>query len=252
MNEPTQSANAGDCCRAAANNGAVKSSFISNADISGVELSALNSKTATPGGPFLRFLQLTALCAICFLAGCGGKETPATTSEPPAPPKPAEPAVPADIQAGAESLLGTETQVLVFGDLAKSGRQQFLAANVVPKTPKNNLPGTIVTRAVIAENREGQWDEIFRCDEHLKNAKGYLGLTPLASVTGWRLQFEQDPMKGLTLYLTPLKGTDDSHVLPIGVRWNPKTKRYQSLDQTYDHFLLESPTMTGTPRSTLR
>jgi hypothetical protein len=161
--------------------------------------------------------------------------------------------VPDDVQAGAQSLLGTETQVLLFGDLAKTGRQQFLAANVVPKTPKNNLPGTIVTRAVIAENQDGQWAEILRCDEHLKNAKGYLGLTPLSSVTGWRIQYEQDPVKGLQLYFTPLKGTDDdAHVLPIGVRWNPKTKRYQSLDRSYESFLLESPSMSGTPKSTLR
>jgi hypothetical protein len=193
------------------------------------------------------------LCAIFFLAGGCGGGAPAPTPEASAPPaKPAEPAVPDDVQAGAVSLLGTETQVLLFGDLAKNGKQQFLAANVVPKTPKNNLPGTIVTRAVIAENKDGQWEEIFRCDEHMKNAKGYLGLTPLASVTGWRLAFEQDPVKGLLLYLTPLQGTDDPHSLPIGVRYNPATKRYQSLDRTYEHFLLETSTMGGTPRSTLR
>jgi hypothetical protein len=188
-----------------------------------------------------------------FVMGCGGQQSPVAKSEPSQASKPAEPVLPDDIQAGAASLLGSETTVLVFGDLAKTGKPQFLAANVVPKTPKNNLPGTIVTRAVIAENQDGQWAEIFRCDEHLKNAKGYLGLTPLSSVTGWRIQYEQDPVKGLQLYFTPLKGTDDdAHVLPIGVRWNPKTKRYQSLDRSYENFLLESPSMSGTPKSTLR
>jgi hypothetical protein len=190
---------------------------------------------------------------IGLLAGCGSDNPPPSNPAPAAETKPAEPAVPDDIQAAAQSLLGTETQVLLFGDLAKSGKQQFLAANVVPKTPKNNLPGTIITRAVIGENQNGQWNEIFRCDEHLKNSKGYLGLTPLSQVSGWRLQFEQDPVKGLQLYFTPLKGTgDDAHTLPIGVRWNPQTKRYQSLDRTYEHFLLEAPTLVGVPRSTLR
>jgi hypothetical protein len=160
--------------------------------------------------------------------------------------------VPEEIQSAAQSLLGVETQVLVFGDLAKNGKQQFLAANVVPKTPTNNAPGVIVTRAVLAENQDGQWAEIFRCDEHLKNAKGYLGLTPLSPVTGWRVQYEQDPVKGLQLYFTPLKGTGDSHVLPIGVKWNPSTKRYQSLDRTFEHFLLEAPTLGGTPKSKLK
>jgi hypothetical protein len=175
-----------------------------------------------------------------LLGGCGAdapKPAPQTEA------KPAEPPVPEEIQAAAKALLGSESQVLAFGDLAKNGKQQFLAANVVPKTPTNNLPGTIVTRAVVAENDNGKWVEVLRCDEHLKNPKGFLGLTPLVPVTGWRLQYEQNPEKGLQLYFTPLQGTSDSHVLPIGVRWNPATKRYQSLDRTYEHFLLESPSL---------
>ena len=67
----------------------------------------------------------------------------------------------------------------------------------------------------------------------------------------WRLQYEQNDEKGLQLYFTPLKGTTDSHNLPIGVRWNPQTKRYQSLDRAYEHFLLESPSIQDA-RSVLR
>jgi len=184
-----------------------------------------------------------------LLAGCGTSSAP--KPEEPVVAKPAEPAVPDDVRSAADSMLGSEAQVLAFGDLAKTGKQQVLAANVVPKTPKDNITGTIVTRAVVAENDGGQWQEVFRCDEHLKNAKGYLGMTPIEPVSGWRLQFEQDPTKGLTLYLTPVKGTEDTHVLPIGVRWNPKTKRYQSLDRTYEQFLSESPSLS-TARSRLR
>jgi hypothetical protein len=175
------------------------------------------------------------------MTGCGDEPAPKPAVEAAA--KPAEPVVPEDMQGAAQSLLGKETQVLIFGDLAKNGKQQFLAANVVPKTPKNQLPGTIVTRAVIAENEDGKWTELFRCDEHLKNAKGYLAMTPLTSVGGWRLQYEQDPVKGLQLYVTPIKGVADPHQLPIGVAWNPATKRYQSLDRTYEHFLMEAPSL---------
>ncbi len=192
--------------------------------------------------------SLSLLSLAIVLGGCGA-DAPKPASQ--AETKPAEPAVPEEIQLAAKSLLGSESQVLVFGDLAKNGNQEFLAANVVPKTPTNNLPGTIVTRVVVAENADGKWSEVLRCDEHLKNQKGYLGLTPLAPVTGWRLQFEQSQIKGLELYFTPLKGITDSHVLPIGVRFNPATKRYQSLDRTYEHFLLESPSMQDA-RSTLR
>ncbi|MGB2589464.1 MAG: hypothetical protein WA853_05455 [Candidatus Acidiferrum sp.] len=191
------------------------------------------------------------LASSLLLAGCGDDTPQKPAAEAPA--KPAEPAVPDDIQAAAQSLLGNETQVLVFGDLAKTGTQQFLAGNVVPKTPKNPYPGTVVTRAVLAEKKGDQWSELLRCDEYLKNSKGYLAMTPLDSVAGWRLQFDQDPVKGIQLYFTPIKGAgaSDPHVLPIGVAWNPATKRYQSLDRTYEHFLLETPSLS-TARSRLR
>lgn len=195
-------------------------------------------------------LQLSAgLLSLAIVLGGCSSDAPKPAAQVEA--KPAEPAVPEEIQEAAITLLGSESQVLAFGDLAKNGKQAFLAANVVPKTPTNNLPGTIVTRAVVAENTDGKWAEVLRCDEHLKNQRGYLGLTPLSQVTGWRLQFEQSEIKGLELYFTPLKGTTDSHVLPIGVRWNPATKRYQSLDRTYEHFLLEATSLEDA-RSTLR
>jgi len=192
--------------------------------------------------------SLSLLSLAIFLGGCGAD---ASKPAPQAETKPAEPAVPEDIQLAAKALLGSESQVLLFGDLAKNGKQAFLAADVVPKTPTNNLPGTIVTRVVVAENTDGKWAEVLRCDEHLKNQKGFMGLTPLVPVTGWRLQYEQNDEKGLQLYFTPLKGAIDTHVLPIGVRWNPATKRYQSLDRTYEHFLLESPSVQDA-RSQLR
>ena len=192
--------------------------------------------------------SLSLLSLAIFLGGCGAD---APKPAPQAETKPAEPAIPEDIQLAAKALLGSESQVLAFGDLAKNGKQEFLAADVVPKTPTNNLPGTIVTRVVVAENTDGKWAEVLRCDEHLKNQKGFMGLTPLVPVTGWRLQYEQNDEKGLQLYFTPLKGAIDTHVLPIGVRWNPATKRYQSLDRTYEHFLLESPSVQDA-RSQLR
>ena len=192
--------------------------------------------------------SLGVLSLAILLGGCGA-DAPKPASQ--AETKPAEPAVPEEIQLAAKALLGSESQVLAFGDLAKNGKQEFLAANVVPKTPTNNLPGTIVTRVVVVEDTDGKWAEVLRCDEHLKNQKGFLGLTPLVPVTGWRLQYEQNAEKGLQLYFTPLKGAIDSHVLPIGVQWNPATKRYQSLDRTYEHFLLESASMHDV-RSMLR
>jgi hypothetical protein len=188
-----------------------------------------------------------------MLVGCGtNAPAPASDTPPPAAEtKPAAPVVPPEIQSAAQTLLGSEAQVLVFGDLAKNGNQEFLAANVLPKTPTNSIPGLVVTRAVLVEKDNGKWTELLHVDEHLKNQKGFLGLTPREPVTGWRLQYEQDPVQGLQLYLTPEK-TGDPHVLPIGVRWNAKAKRYQSTDRTFEKFLPESTQLGETPRSTVR
>jgi len=177
-------------------------------------------------------------------AGCENKPAP-RPSESAAAAQPAEPAIPAEIQSAAEGSLGSETSVLVYGDLAKTGTQQILIANVLPKTPKDNITGTIVSRAAIVEKQTGNWVQIFLCDQYLKNSKGYLGMTPIEPVTAWRIQHEQDPVRGLTVYFTPVKGVADAHVLPIGVQWNPKTKRYQSLDRSYQQFLVESPALSN-------
>src|ERR1700722_2502414 len=201
------------------------------------------------GRIFVKTAGISLALAFALAVGCSDEPASKPGAEEPA--KPAAPSVPESIQDAAQSLLGKETQVLVFGDLAKTGKQQFLAANVVPKTPKNDIPGTIVTRAVLAEETDGKWSELLRCDEYLKNAKGYLALTPLAAVAGWKVQWDQDPVKGIQLYFTPIKGPTDNHVLPIGIAWNPATKRYQSLDLTYEHFLMEKPSL-DTARSVLR
>jgi hypothetical protein len=192
------------------------------------------------------FLSTAMSASLLTLIGCSSEPAKPAQAEA----KPAEPSVPEEVKSAAQSLLGISAQVLLFGDLAKTGKEQLLAANVIPKTPQNNIPGLVITRAVIAENDNG-WHEIFRADEHLKNSKGFLALTPLQPVSGWRLQYEQNVDKGLQLYFTPVKGLSDSHVLPIGVRWNPETKRYQSMDRNYEHFLTESPQLENA-RSALR
>lgn len=198
-------------------------------------LRKLSSKT-------LGVMAIGVLCAGAF--GCGTSGDQQTQSAV----KPAEPAIPDDVQGAATALLGKDTTVLAYGDLAKTGTRQLLAVNLVPKTPKDTVAGTIITRAVIAENTPEGWHELVRCDEHLKNAKGYLGGSPIEPVSGWKIQFEKTDVQGLNVYLIPIKGTLDPHVLPLAVRWNSAAKRYQTLDRNYEHFLPEAASL-GPARS---
>jgi hypothetical protein len=162
----------------------------------------------------------------------------------------ATPTIPVDIQAAADAALGAETDVLAFGDLAKNGHQQILAVNRVKSTPETAIAGIAAMRAAVIENDGGTWKEIFRCDGHLKNAHGFMGGTPLSPVGGWRLQYEQNPVKGLQMYFTPIAKPVGGYIQTIGVRWNPEVKRYESLDRNYEQFLGEVPAL-DTPQSQL-
>jgi len=182
----------------------------------------------------------------------GDKASPSSAATNPATPNaPSAPAVPDDVQKAAETALGSETEVLLYGDLAKNGARQILAVNRMKATPQMTMPGTVITRGVILENIGGTWKEILRCDEHLENPKGFLGNIPLAPVNGCRLQFEQDNAKGLLLYFTPAADPKASRALPVEVRWNTKAKRYQSLDRNFENFLYELPALE-TPESQVR
>jgi hypothetical protein len=182
---------------------------------------------------------VVALITVCLLlAACGGAE-PAKEAASAEAAKPAAPAIPPEIQAVAETALGEDVTVLQHGDLAKTGAPQVLAANLLKVTPPGVAPGTLFTRLVILEQQKDKWVQVFRCDEYLKNAKGFLGGTPLAPIAGWRLQHEMSEKDGLTMYFTPIHQPASGAIRPIGVRWNAKARRYQSLDRNYENFLGE-------------
>lgn len=183
---------------------------------------------------------------ICILLGVALTCASCESSQPPAQSQtaaPAAPQVPDNIQKAAENDLGSESQVLVWGDLAKNGKTEALVVNQLKVMPKRATPGMWISRAALIENDEGKWKEIFRCDEHLENQKGYLGRQPIAEVPSWRLQYEQDPKKGLQMYFTPLNQPAGGYIQTLGVRWNPAVKRYETMDPSYEHFLMEQPTL---------
>jgi len=188
------------------------------------------------------------LCSLAMVASCS--QQPAETPQP-APASASAPVVPPEVENVAKSVLGSEAEPLLWGDLARTGRQQVLVINRLNATPKNVAPGILVTRAALVSKEEGKWVELFRCDEHLKNPKGYLGGTPLSAVSGWRLQYEQNSQKGFSMYFTPLARPAGGYIQTIGVRWNPAAKRYQSLDRSFEKFQGETPAL-GTVESQLR
>lgn len=183
-------------------------------------------------------LHLFALSLLLAVVACGGTETAQTQPAPPA-----KPAVPAEVQGAIATVLGSDAEVLVYGDLAKTGQLQALGINRIQKRMEDTVPGTLLTRASLVSKEGEQWKELLRVDEHLKNNNGFLAATPVSPVNGWRLQYEQDAEKGLILYFTPIQQPVGGYRTTIGVRWNPKVKRYQSLDREYRVFLGEAPAL---------
>jgi hypothetical protein len=157
--------------------------------------------------------------------------------------KPSASAVPDNILAAATGALGSETEVLAWGDLALTGKQQILAINRLNKPELTTGAAAVFTRLAILENDSNQWKEILLCAEHLKNPNGFLGGTPTAAISQWRLQFEKNPSKGLLLFLTPFNQGPTVRTQAIEVRWNPEAKRYQAMDANYETFIGENPAL---------
>jgi hypothetical protein len=181
-------------------------------------------------------LAMAMACFSCGNSGSSPKQEAVAQ-------KPAEPEVPNYVQSAAANDLGSEAEVLVYGDLAKNGRMQALVVNRLKVRPPTAVPGILVSRVSIIEKGDGHWKEIFRCDQHLQNQKGYLARNLLAAVGSWRLQYEQNPKKGLELYFTPLNKPAGGDIETLGVLWNPAVNRYETMDPGYQQFLMEQPTL---------
>lgn len=186
-----------------------------------------------------RFLLVAAM-AVLALAVASCEDNSASNSEPA---KPAAPSHPADVDNVAQKLFGVDAEVVSYGDLAKNGKQEALIISRVKITPETMTPGLLVTRAAVIEKDGDSWSEVFLCDEHLKNPKGFLGGQPVVAIGGWRLQKEMDAKTGLAMYFTPLQKPSGGYIQTYEVRWNPEVKRYQTLDRNFQNFLNELPTL---------
>jgi hypothetical protein len=82
-----------------------------------------------------------------------------------------------------------------------------------------------------------------------------LGGAPSARVSGWQLEYGQDATKGFEMRFTPENGSASEQELAVSgktgstveVRWNPASKRYQSLDRSHSRFLAELPALEAGP-----
>jgi hypothetical protein len=173
-------------------------------------------------------------------------------------------AVAPEIEQVAEAALGKQAEIAVHGDLARNGLEQLLVLNRSEKAAGSDArpgaqSGILITRAAILEKNNGKWNEVLRCDEHLKNPNGYIGGSPAARVAGWRLEFKQDAKQGLELRFTPAEAaaggkpsdSGESVSQTIVVQWNARAKRYQALNRSHEGYLGEAPTLE-TPQSILR
>jgi hypothetical protein len=206
------------------------------------------------------FPALVLGTAALLLVGCTSMQQEAAPDEAN---RPDAPAVAPEIQGVAEAVLGKQAEVVAHGDLARNGLEQLLVVNRFGNAARGNVGSgnslaMFVTRAAVVEKNDGKWAEVLRCDEHLKNPMGYLGGSPSARVTGWRLEIDRDTPRGLELRFTPAEAGQErsSNAAEAGnrtiaVRWNTKAKRYQSLDRSHERYLGEAP-LLETPQSILK
>jgi hypothetical protein len=227
-----------------------KASYNVGSTLAGLKIVKIWNSFAVPG---------LAVAALLF-AGCkqGSQTTPAEAAA-----TQIAPETTSESQQVAEAVLGKQAEIVAHGDLARNGHEQLLVVNRTDKAVAKK-PGVdtsldmLITRAVIVQKDNDKWSEVLRCDEYVKNPRGYLGGSVTGPVTGWRLKMEKDTRLGLELRFTPAEAVqelksnqDESGSRTIVVRWNTKTKRYQSLDQSHREYQDEVPALE-TPRSILK
>jgi hypothetical protein len=185
------------------------------------------------------------------ISGCGSSEWFQSNGGSKPAPKPASPAIPPEIASAAQGALGGDAEAIAWGDLALTGHQQVLAINRVYAQGAAAVPGLVVTRLSVVEGDGAKWKEVLRCDDHMKNPNGYLGGTPAADVSAWRVQYQKDPKLGLLLFFTPYKQASVPNQT-VEVRWNPEAHRYQAMDQNYESFIGESPAIEPVHRDLIK
>jgi hypothetical protein len=192
-----------------------------------------------------------ALTLAALLSGCGSSQPSAPAVDSVA----ATTASEADeAQRIADTALGKQAEILDRGDLARNGREQLLVINRYGAGPKSESTARI-TRAVVLEKSEGQWREIFRCDERLKNPYGYLAAAA-TTATGWDLVvggnsggvFEMAFTSAVDVHTGERK--EVKHPTFV-VRWNTKENRYQAYDRSQKRYLRET-TALEMPESSLK
>lgn len=178
---------------------------------------------------------------------------------------PAEARIPTEAERAAEEAqsvavasLGKQAEVLAYGDLAQNGAKQVLAAvRFLKNRPDDKAEGGLSviyeTRAAILQEDGGKWTQVFLCDEHLKNPKGYLGGVGPTVDSGWRMEYRRDPAAGLIMKFKSAAIFDAVNVHTglrsavenptFEVRWNKNAKRYQSFDQSHERYLSEIPSL---------
>lgn len=167
----------------------------------------------------------------------------------PSPPPPASATQPsAEELDAARRSLGSTAEIVFSGDLSGTGQRELLVVNRLVKPPKDTPPGLLISRAAILGKVGDHWEELFRADEYLKNARGYLAGTPLAPVNAWRLQYEREGNRW-SLYFTPLQTPPGGFRTTIAVRWNSQVHRFQSLDRNLQTFLPETASLSNPPPS---
>lgn len=149
----------------------------------------------------------------------------------------------------AQAALGGDAEVLVFGALGGAGTQQVVAINRLRSAASavetgapaagSNVTETDATRVSVLNKENGAWSEVLRGDEYLKNSQGYLRGAPVVPASGWRVEIEPQTDRGRVLRFTPLAPPAAVKYGAVAVAWNPKAKRYQTMDRKSGQFLGE-------------
>jgi hypothetical protein len=141
-------------------------------------------------------------------------------------------AIPKDFLEAATKVLGPDAQVAKYGHLIGAKSMEVVAYTKLGITRKYS-EGIAVSKLVVLQKADSQWDVILNASKQVVNPFGYMGLDLIddsQDYPGWLVSFydyRPDNVPGFSMSFMYLRSDGDVEGIPIEISWNSTMARFQ-------------------------
>lgn len=170
----------------------------------------------------VKLRHLTIILSIAFLLSCS--RFPAFED--------AGPVVTKDCLDAVTKALGPDAQVIKYGHLTSHKSMEVVAYTKLKKFKKYS-EGDAISKLVVLQRINSQWNMVLNVSKQLTNPLGYIGIEFIddsQEYPGWLVSFSDripDGVPGFSMSFGYLRLDGDVEGIPIEISWNSAVARFQ-------------------------